>query len=157
VADKDEELVELLQTFLWDRGYEAEIAADGLECIITLRAFQPDVLVLAENLLWGGCDGILSVLDEDPKLSGIPVVLIAGEVAAHEFNPAVHSRVTRLLLKPFRLGDLLERIDSAAGQVRSSRGSAGLIIKLDSENLKVACDVTDSLRHLPCYAACGEG
>ena len=116
VADTDEKLLELLQTFLWDRGHEAEIAADGLECIATLREFQPDVLVLAENLLWGGYDGILSVLDKDPTLSGIPVVLIAGEAAADEFDPTVHSRVTSLLHKPFRLSDLLERIDSATGE-----------------------------------------
>lgn len=127
VADTDEEQLELLQSFLWDRGHEAEIATDGLECAVTLCEFQPEVVVIEEKLIGGDPDGILTTMREDQSLSGIPVVLITAEMTASELHAAVTAPVVSWLPKSYRLGDLLERIESARScHVRSPASTAHL-------------------------------
>jgi DNA-binding response OmpR family regulator len=158
VADMDEELLELLQSFLWDRGHEAEIAADGLEFLITLRVFQPDVLVLDQKLLWGDSDELVTVLGEDPTLSGIPVVLITGEATADEFDATVMPSMIGWLPKPFRLCDLLACLELAGTcRVPAPADTARLVVTLDSSDLEIAYAAVDSLPRFPCYAGRGEG
>jgi DNA-binding NtrC family response regulator len=65
LADPDEVLLEIVQSFLFDRGHEAEVASNGLECMSWLRQFVPDVLVLDQDLLWGGSDGVLARMIDD--------------------------------------------------------------------------------------------
>ena len=76
IADGDELLLETLQSFLWDRGFEAEIAGNALECLTVLRAFEPDVLVLADELPWDG-EGAIVRMQNLSTLTRIPVILLA--------------------------------------------------------------------------------
>ena len=112
LADSDHELLELVQSFLWDCGHEAEIASDGLECISILREFVPDLLVLDGDLLWGGSDGVLALMDEDLLLSEIPVVLTAEGDMADELV-ALSRWPVACLTKPYRLGELLAHVNGA--------------------------------------------
>jgi DNA-binding response OmpR family regulator len=108
IADTDETVLEILQSYFWDCGYEVEIASDGLECISLLREFVPSVLVLDQNLLWGGCDGVLALMQANAELAKIPVILVT------EGNSEVHLTgrlpVASQLQKPFKLDELLEEI-----------------------------------------------
>lgn len=107
IADADEALFALLQSFLWDRGHEAEFASDALKCLTMLREFVPDVLVLDRDLLWGGCDGVMAHMCEDPDLAAVPVILVANEDA-----PNIGGKLqVEELRKPYRLLDLLARIN----------------------------------------------
>src|SRR5438128_10427648 len=76
IADRDEAALEILQSFLWEHGYETEIAGDGLECVAILREFLPDVLVMDRDLLWGGSDGVIASMRKDPRLANMPVILM---------------------------------------------------------------------------------
>lgn len=112
LADTDEVHLEIVQSFLWDRGHEAEIATDALECLSILREFLPDVLVLDRDLLWGGSEGVLAALQDDPLLPETPVILTTdGDLE----EPLVGLARLPLacLVKPYRLGDLLWRINTA--------------------------------------------
>lgn len=116
VAGSAEPRMEILQSFLWDHGHEAELAGNGLECLTVLRAFSPEVLILDHDLLWGGGDGVLAHMGEDPELSRVPVILIADDDLSHR----VGAHVVAWLKKPFRLSDLLARIDSIGRSATSS-------------------------------------
>jgi CheY-like chemotaxis protein len=118
IADNDDFLLDTLQSFLWDRGHEAEIAADALECVTVLHEFVPDVLVLADELPWGGADGVMACMQDDPTLSRTAVVLLASNGAPE--SSAASSR--SVLRKPFRLGELLFKLESLAETTRSNRG-----------------------------------
>jgi CheY-like chemotaxis protein len=112
LADADEPFLEIMQSYLWDCGHEAEIAADGLECITILREFVPDVLVLDGELLWGGCDGVVEHMRDNHLLCRIPIILIADTV--REFYRPAYAQVSARLRKPFRLSDLLDQLVSAS-------------------------------------------
>lgn len=116
IADNDELLLELLQSYLWDAGHEVEFATNGLACIRTLRTFVPDVAVLDGELLWGGCAGVLAGMREDPHLSAIPVILMSD--TQDEFDLETNSNIAAWLRKPYRLKELAQHIAAVHGGER---------------------------------------
>lgn len=108
VADQDLPFLELLQSFLWDREHEAELATDALECSTLLREFRPHVLVLGHHLLWGGSDGILDTMQQDEELRATPVLLLLD--SRTETPLRRHPLVVSTAGRPFRLDDLSKQI-----------------------------------------------
>jgi len=123
IADGDRALLEILQSYLWDRGHEAEIAADALECIVMLREFAPHVLVLERELLWGGSEGVMAAMRGDSRLHQIPVILIADKRGGPD--SMVDIRLVAWLQKPFRLSDLLGQLASASSLAQSENKRVG--------------------------------
>lgn len=60
---------------LEDLGHEVVTAADAIACIREFRQFHPNVLVLSPSILWGGVQGVLSVLHEEQILDQVQVLL----------------------------------------------------------------------------------
>jgi response regulator RpfG family c-di-GMP phosphodiesterase len=58
-------------------------APNALKCVRRLRHVVPDVLVLEPQLPWGGGDGVLSIMRDEPSLTGIPVMILT---ACRELN-----------------------------------------------------------------------
>ena len=118
IADRDGAALEILQTFLWERGYDVEIAGNGLECMAMLREFEPDVLVLDRDLLWGGCDGVMSQMHEDPVAAETPVILMVNENLIEQFDTKLEAPLVGLLWKPIRLSELLGQLTFASQNLR---------------------------------------
>jgi DNA-binding response OmpR family regulator len=78
VAVPDDALLDAYRNRLAADGFVVESARDGLECVRRLRAVAPDVLVLSTALPWGGGDGVLAVLSEDPHLPHVSVIVLSG-------------------------------------------------------------------------------
>jgi CheY-like chemotaxis protein len=74
-------------------GYDVETANGGLECLAKLRHRTPDLLVLRWTLPWGGGDGILAWLREQPVDRRAPAVLVIGgspdDGVSHHSSPVV--------------------------------------------------------------------
>ena len=116
IADNDAGLREIYQRFLFRQGYVVETAADGLECVEKLRRLMPEVLVLGRELHWGGGDGVLAWLREQPGLARASVVLTATVgCPADAFGP-VRPPVVTFLPKPFQLTALLESVRAALAE-----------------------------------------
>src|SRR5262245_45166134 len=77
IAVPDAGLLDAYRKRLAADGFEVETARDGLECVRRLRAVAPDVLVLSTALPWGGGDGVLAVMNEDPRLQHVAVVALS--------------------------------------------------------------------------------
>ena len=125
IADRDAPLLEALQSYLWDCGHEAEIATDGVECSLILDEYTPDVVVLADDLLWGGSDGVMAKMSESSLLSHVPVIRI--EETTHDGSseaprsglhctPPVVGRLPR----PFRISRFMEQVISARHKPRAT-------------------------------------
>lgn len=113
IADSDTELLKLMHRYFKNNGHEVETASNGAECLSVLhRFFMPEVLVLAHDLLWGGCAGILAELRRDPGTSRLPVILTTD--SQEQFEALATSNVVARLQKPFLLKSLLQKIESAA-------------------------------------------
>lgn len=113
IADGDVSLLQALQSYLWDQGHEVEVAVDGIECSAILDEFIPDVVVLERELLWGGYEGILSKMADDPLLSEIPVIQIGETVFDDGISALKDPPLAGCLAKPLRTGELNDQLISA--------------------------------------------
>jgi DNA-binding response OmpR family regulator len=77
IAEADSGLARLYRNRLMDADCVARTAGTGLSCVAILRRFRPNLLVLGTDLLWGGAEGVLAVLDEEPDLRPEIVTVLA--------------------------------------------------------------------------------
>jgi carbon storage regulator CsrA len=110
IADRDEFLLATYREHLTRHGAVMATATTGLSCMNRLREFAPDVLVLDPSLLWGGGDGVLAVLHEEPEIRPTSVLLLT-----HAGNRSLLYRLSSLRVddfqtKPFSPTQLMERI-----------------------------------------------
>lgn len=69
---------EQLRRFLTARGFDVVVAVDGLQCLAQLREGMPTLLVLGQNLLWGGGNGVLGCLLDEAPFQDVTAVLADG-------------------------------------------------------------------------------
>jgi DNA-binding response OmpR family regulator len=140
IADGDAGLCDLYRRFAMERGYEVETSSDGLECARKLRQETPGVLVLDLDLRWGGGDGILGWLHEEPQFLPSRVLLTAAEASAHLFDSLALPPVVKALTKPFPLSALLDDPAAVAadGPKRPIKGSQrrGVLVVDDEPALR---------------------
>ncbi len=77
IADSDRFLLASYSRHLRERGVTVSTAMTGLECIQRLRDAVPDVLVLDPALPWGGGEGVLAVVHEEPALRPTVMMILA--------------------------------------------------------------------------------
>jgi DNA-binding response OmpR family regulator len=115
IAEGDSELGNIYCRFFGQRGYEAESARDGLDCLGKLRRRRPTALVLDRQLPWGGGDGIVAWLREEGWGPEIPVVLLVDGMTDIDWMTAtLLPPVKQVLRKPFRLAELMDAVRAAA-------------------------------------------
>ena len=60
-------------------GFDVCVVQGGVECIKILRKRVPSVMLLECSLLWGGAEGVLEIISDDPLMDRIPVVLLSND------------------------------------------------------------------------------
>jgi DNA-binding NtrC family response regulator len=115
IAEGDELTLDAMQRYLLLRGYEIETATGGVECLEKLRRNTGGVLILDLELTWGGGDGVLSVMRDDPVLASMPVILTSIQSRAELWFETISPPITQILFKPFSLESLLATIRLALG------------------------------------------
>ncbi len=116
IASADQCRMDAYRTCLERRAFVVLTASSGLECVERLRESSPDVLVLEDALPWGGADGVLAMMAEEPDVPRPPVIVIA----------AGHDRGVLYRLAPYGIDDfhvkppggnqLAERIRAVLGR-----------------------------------------
>jgi len=132
IADSDAELCDLYGRFLTERGYEVETSSNGLDCLASLRQVMPEVLVLDLELLWGGGDGVLALLQQVSPTHGIAVILTATAGYPKNFAEFIEPTIMDSLLKPFTLTALLEKVRSAVAKNERRDASSQNRVQADS-------------------------
>ena len=113
IAEDNPILLQGLERALTSNGYNVDTAPDGQSLIELLNeAPLPDILLL--DVMMPGMSGVevLDTVRADPRTAELPVVLITA--AAEEVVPGsmLQGREVEVLVKPFRLNELLARIES---------------------------------------------
>ncbi len=117
VAYSDEPLLDVYQSFFWDRGFEVEVAANVAECLAMLPEFHPDVLVLQLELRGGSGDPILSHLRAASlQHSRVPVVLLTDNVHISDLGVFIDPPIYACLRMPTSLSTLLEAVRRARAE-----------------------------------------
>jgi len=121
IADVDRELCGLYRRFFSCHGWQVQTFGEALTCLTQLRQDSPQLLILDLSLPWGGADGLLAVMRDDPGLARVPVVLTSTTAYADTLFCLVSPPVVRALVKPFALTALLELMPAKLGNGQPGR------------------------------------
>jgi carbon storage regulator CsrA len=112
IADPDRLLLTAYSQHLTRRGASVSTARTGLECWEKLMQSVPDVLVLEPELLWGGGDGVLALLNEQPNIRPTIVMLLTHNRNRSLLYRSSSFKVDDYQAKPLTAARLTERICS---------------------------------------------
>jgi hypothetical protein len=80
IAAPDARLLRAVAAVL-DADCDVRTATTGLDCVRQLRAAPPDLLALIPPLLWGSESGVVAIVDGDPALHHVSVLLLPDPAA----------------------------------------------------------------------------
>jgi two-component system, OmpR family, KDP operon response regulator KdpE len=116
VADDDPVLLRGLDLALTARGYSVRTAASGRRLLALLEGEVPDMVVV--DVAMPGLSGldVLERIRTNARWAQVPVVVITALADATVAVVARARGAADVVAKPFRLAELVNRIESAAGQ-----------------------------------------
>jgi CheY-like chemotaxis protein len=116
IVDDEVELVTTLVERLEWRGYSAEGVTDGHDALHRLAGGGFDIIVV--DLKMPGLSGLDVVDATRRRFPHVAVLLITGHGADTDEGQEVLPAADEVLLKPFKLDVLIEKVD----QIRAARG-----------------------------------
>lgn len=109
---------------LRELGFEVAIAAHAVECLQEIRCAAPDLVILDADILWGGADGVLAVLAEDPAYPDVPAMVLGSRRSRAALYRLGRFSISDYQLKPLSAARLVRRVGTLlqpSGHVSSSR------------------------------------
>jgi CheY-like chemotaxis protein len=127
VIDDDPNACELMVRSLSKEGFRVLTATEGVDGLRLAREFHPHVITL--DVLMPGMDGwsVLRELKADPKLSGIPVIMIT---MADDRSTGYALGASDYLTKP------IDRERLAASVRRYRQGTQGVLVVEDDDDTR---------------------
>ena len=126
IAEDNPILLQGLGRALSANGYAVATAEDGAGVLALLARADalPDLLLL--DVMMPGMSGfdVLEALRTQPRWAGLPVMLITAATDELLSASALAGGAVDVLIKPFRLGELLSRVGQHIADARERRASA---------------------------------
>ena len=115
VVDDEPHIRRVLSAVLGDRGFEIEMASDGVEGLDEFNARDFDLVIL--DLMMPGASGleILSRIRSDPQRSETPVIILTAKGQDTDREAALAGGANDFLTKPFSPKKLIARIEEILG------------------------------------------
>jgi DNA-binding response OmpR family regulator len=110
VADDDPTIVNLVKLRLGMAQYDVVAADDAEAAIAMVRARVPAAVILDVQMPGGGGLSALAKIKSDPRLSGLPVMMLTGERSAETVMLAMGSGADDYMVKPFNPDTLVQRL-----------------------------------------------
>ncbi len=127
VADDDPALLRGLDIALQGKGYAVRTAPSGPELLSLLESERPDLLVM--DVMMPGMSGleVLRRIRADDRWAELPVMMVTAYPHADVREEAWQRGAGEVVPKPFRLEDLLERIERRLGRGGAGVGSRSVV------------------------------
>jgi len=119
VVDDDTTITTLLEELLSSNGYTALIAKDGLDCLVKVRKYIPDLIVL--DIMMPEINGydVCSNLKFDESFKKIPIIILTAR--EQELDPRIGQLMgIDYIHKPIDTKVLLEKIQNTLNSCSSS-------------------------------------
>jgi len=121
--DDDASVCEYYEHGLAALGYDVVCAPDAKRAREHLAKAHPDVILM--DIMMPETDGITLTreLRDNPKTSGIPIIVVSGLEDAGTLNDALLFGAVDYMVKPIDLDALKAKIDRAAAVVAKRKGN----------------------------------
>ena len=120
VVDDDKEIVQLLEIYIRNEGYEPVTAYDGKEALTKLNT-NPDIGLIILDLMMPEMDG-MQVIKQVRKDSDIPILVLSAKTADMDKIQGLISGADDYVTKPFNPLEVMARVKSLAA-AESGRGN----------------------------------
>jgi PAS domain S-box-containing protein len=115
VVEDNDDVRELAESVLGMAGYAVLAAASGEQALVLLREGVRVDLLFTDVIMPGGMNG-LQLVDEARRLRPrLPVLVTTGYMDELPGKGREHGQRLNILAKPYKHGDLLERVEAALG------------------------------------------
>jgi DNA-binding response OmpR family regulator len=131
IIDDEEDLRENLKYVFEKKGYQVELAEDGVQGLKKLESFQPDLIILDLNMPnMGGIEFYEKICDGD--VPRYPVFVLTARVNMEKFFKDFN--VDGFMAKPFEIPDLLAEvsivIEKKKGNFKDNTKKSGELKKI---------------------------
>jgi DNA-binding response OmpR family regulator len=156
VVDDEADIRTLVVRVLRDRGYEVLEATQGAEALRMVQVQLPDLLVLDAMLPEIHGFDVCRRIKSSPRYKHIPVIMISAIYRGWRFASDLKKSygVDHFLEKPFKIGDLVERVDkllsgqpAAASTARELSAQAQAELSAGVQAARTG-DLDGAVRHL---------
>lgn len=120
IADDNEQIASVIQTYLEQEGHEPLIAKDGAQALKLFEQHEPDAVLL--DVMMPKVDGF-TVLREIRKRSQVPVIMVTARGEDYERILGLDVGADDYIVKPFSPGELMARLRAVLR--RMEKGSGG--------------------------------
>ena len=142
VVDDDKEIVQLLEIYIRNEGYEPVAAYNGKEALTKLNT-NPDIALVILDLMMPEMDG-MEVIKQVRKDSDIPILVLSAKTADMDKIQGLISGADDYATKPFNPLEVMARVKSllrrSQGEVTNDQPDVlnvgPLIINKDSHEVK---------------------
>ncbi len=142
VVDDDKEIVQLLEIYIRNEGYEPVAAYNGKEALTKLNT-NPDIGLVILDLMMPEMDG-MEVIKQVRKDSDIPILVLSAKTADMDKIQGLISGADDYVTKPFNPLEVMARVKSllrrSQGEVTNDEPDVlnvgPLIINKDSHEVK---------------------
>lgn len=125
IVEDDESIVDFLKYAIEKDGFRTNIARDGNQALVEVKASLPDLIVL--DMMLPGKSGfeIIKALQVD-EYRRIPIIVVTGRFTtdAHRSMAAMESNVMEYMTKPVQIAILMHKIHSLLGTMSLSEKKA---------------------------------
>ena len=108
VVDDDNDILQLLSTWLSQCGFQLDTAISGEEALIRMPEYNPDLVIT--DLYMNGISGmqlLSSIHSENPLL---PVIMLSGQAQIPDAVKATHLGCAAFLTKPIDQDELIDQV-----------------------------------------------
>jgi CheY-like chemotaxis protein len=100
VASAEAAIRRAIEPYLGGLGCYVRTAVSRFDCLFKLRAYPPDLLILAPPLLWGSETGVTEAMQHDPVLVPVPVLVLDRAIEEDSLPAALEFVAAHLADRP---------------------------------------------------------
>lgn len=118
VADDQDSMRSTVERVLKFEGYDTVIAGNGRVALDMLGEHKIDLVLLDINMPIIDGIGVVEEMKASPGLSAVPIIMSTGSMDASHVLRCKVLGVSDYLVKPYKIADLLKRVQTVLGRAR---------------------------------------